>query len=292
MLLTLLSFFFVHSRPGGLTGVMLFYLAPLFIAVLAIVAIIVGFIASIKRRPFFTPLRIVAFATLILLCFSAGLYNKYPSIYDNKPSKVAFRIPLDTTVTVAWGGGNEQVNYHVAAPDQCWAYDLLVTRDGKSFSGDSTKLENYYCYGLPVLAPAAGKIVKAYDADPDMPVGELGGGKEPVGNHVILEVAPKEFLFICHLQPKSIKVKVGDIVKQGQELALVGNSGNTSEPHIHMHLQDTDVQGIGEGIPMHFYGYDVNGRFVEKGIPTGGIDGNGKATAQTIRHVKPISSDR
>jgi hypothetical protein len=286
ILLTLLSYLIVHSRPGGLTGVMIFYLAPLVIAVLAIIFFIAGIFTSLRRRPFFTPLRSVAFAALILLCFSAGIYNKYPSSYDDKPSKVAFRIPLDTIVTVAWGGGNEKVNYHVIAPDQCWAYDLLVAREGKTFSGDSTKLESYYCYGLPVLAPAGGKVIKAYDEDPDMPVGVLGGGKEPVGNHLIIEVAPKEFLFICHLRPKSIKVKVGDIVQQGDELALVGNSGNTSEPHIHMHLQDTDVQGIGEGIPLYFYHYNVNGKFVEKGIPTGGIDENGKAIGETIRHVK------
>ncbi|HEX8331028.1 MAG TPA: peptidoglycan DD-metalloendopeptidase family protein [Segetibacter sp.] len=286
IIVSVLSYLIVHSRPGGIRGVMIFYLAPLVVAVLAMVFFIGGIITSIIRRPFFTPLRIAAFIALVLLCFSGSIYNKYPSSYDDKPSKVVFRLPLDTATTVAWGGGNENVNYHVVAPDQCWAYDLLVIKDGKSFSGDSTKLENYHCYGLPVLAPAAGKVIKAYDADRDMPVGVLGGGKEPVGNHIIIEVAPKEFLFICHLQPKSIRVKVGDMVQQGQQLALVGNSGNTSEPHIHMHLQDTDEQGIGEGIPFYFYRYSVGGRVVERGIPTGGIDDSGKPIGQTVQHVR------
>jgi hypothetical protein len=285
VLLTLLFYCVVHSRPGGLIGVMIFYLAPLVIAGLAVIFFIAGMITSIRRKPFATPLRISSLAALLLLCFNGSIYSKYPSSYDGMPSNIQFRVPSDSTITVGWGGANEQVNYHVIAPDQCWAYDLLVMKDGKTFEGDSLKLQSYFSYGLPILSPAAGKVVKTYDSDPDMPVGVLDGGKEPVGNHVIIEVATKQFLFICHLQPKSIQVKNGDIVKQGQKLGLVGNSGNTSEPHIHLHLQDTDVQGLGEGIPLYFYGYTVNNLFIEKGIPTGGIDENGKFIGQIIRHA-------
>ena len=65
---------------------------------------------------------------------------------------------MDTIITVAWGGETEKLNYHKIAPEQCWAYDLFVTHNEKTFFGDSTKLENYYCYGLPVLSPAKGKL--------------------------------------------------------------------------------------------------------------------------------------
>ena len=118
-----------------------------------------------------------------------------------------------------------------------------------------------------------------------MPIGELGGGEYPEGNFITIEVAPNEFLFICHLKPNSITVKIGDLVSQGQVIGQVGNSGNTSEPHIHIHLQDrNDV--IGEGIPLYFYNYIVNGKIIDRGMPTGGFDDNMKSTGQIIQNAK------
>ncbi|MES2762532.1 MAG: M23 family metallopeptidase [Bacteroidota bacterium] len=284
LVITFTCYFIVLSRPG-LTGVILFYLAPLLISFLAIIFLLIGIILSLIRRPVFNPWRIAGFTGLILLCFSGIIYNTYPSSYDDKPSKVQFRLPLDTAISVAWGGAEECVNYHVIAPDQRWAYDLMIIKDDRTFTGDSSKLENYFCYGLDVVAPAAGKVVTVFDSDPDMEPGVLGGGTLPVGNHIVIEVAPKEYLFICHLQPKSIKVKTGDQVQQGQLLGLVGNSGNTSEPHVHIHLQDTKIQSLGEGIPLYFHHYSVNGKYVERGIPTGGIGDDGKFIGQTVKNV-------
>ena len=287
LILTLSFYLIVHSRPGGLTGIMIFYLAPLLIGFLSILFLIIGIIRSFRKRPFFTRWRIAGFAVLILLCFSGSIYTSYPSSYDDKPSKVQFRLPVDSLISVGWGGAYEKINYHVIAPDQRWAYDLMGVKAGKTFSGDSTKLKNYFCYGQTILSPASGKVIDLFDTDPDMPIGVLGGGTKPVGNHIVIEVAPKEFLFICHFQPNSVKVKVGDTVEQGQILGLVGNSGNTTEPHIHIHLQDSKTQGFGEGIPLYFHHYTVNGKYLEKGIPTGGFDEDENFTGQTVQNVKP-----
>lgn len=285
VILTIFFYLLIQSRPGIL-GIGIFYLAPSVVALLAVLFLIWGLIRSASRRPFFSRLRIVGFAGLILLCFTDIIYTAYPSSYDNKPSKVAFRLPLDTMIAVCWGGAEAKNNYHVVAPDQRWAYDLMVMKEGSTFTGDSTQLHNYYCYGLPVLAPANGKVVSLLDTDPDMPVGMLGGGTDAAGNHIVLKVGPGEFLFICHLQPKSIKVKTGDSVVQGQPLALVGNSGNTSEPHIHLHLQSTEELGFGEGIPMEFTHYLSDGKIINRGIPLGGFDKAGKFIGQFVQHLK------
>ncbi len=278
--------FIIYSRSSHIKTVALFYGGPYIITFLCIVFLMFGIIRSFRKRPFFNYWRIVGFLALSCLCFSGQLYHEFPSFYDDKPSKIAFRLPLDTAVTVFWGGSSEQNNYHAVATDQRWAYDLAVLKNDNSFSGDSTKLENYYCYGLPVLSPADGKIIKVVDTEPDVAIGKIGGYINEVGgNHLIIQVAPKEFLFICHLKPKSIKVKQGDNVKQGQELALVGNSGNTSEPHIHIHLQDSKEEFIAQGIPLYFHHYTVNGKFVARGIPTGGFDDNDNFIGQTVKNV-------
>jgi hypothetical protein len=287
IVLDIVFYLYIHSRPGNL-GIIAYYLAPASITFFSVVFLIIGIIRSIIRRPFFSIRRLAGFVLLLLLCFSGSIYSKYPSSFDHYKSKVAFRLPLDTALTVAWGGGSEDLNYHVTYPNQCWAYDMMVVKDGSSHKGDGNKLEDYYAYGLAILSPAAGKIVKVVDSFPDMKIGVLGGGgiNNPEGNHVIIEVAPKEFLVICHLKPKSVMVKVGDILLQGQTLALVGNSGNTSEPHIHIHLQSSTDDFLSEGIPLYFHNYTSNGKFVTQGIPTGGVSKDGHWHGETVRHVQ------
>jgi murein DD-endopeptidase MepM/ murein hydrolase activator NlpD len=83
-------------------------------------------------------------------------------------------------------------------------------------------------------------------------------------------------------------VKAGDKVRPGQVIGRAGNSGNTSEPHVHVHLQDTDHLVAGEGIPMPFRGYRIlpGIEVVESGIPTGGFGGEGFG-GQVVKQVRP-----
>ena len=287
IIMAIAFYLYIHSRPGN-PGIIAYYLAPAIITFLSVVFLIIGIIRSVIRRPFFSIQRLAGFVLLLLLCFSGSIYSKYPSSYDHYKSKVAFRLPLDSALTVAWGGGSEDLNYHVTYPNQCWAYDMMVLKNGSSHSGNGNKPEDYYAYGLPVLSPAAGKVVKVVDSFPDMKIGVLGGGgiNNPEGNHVIIEVAPNEYLVICHLKPKSLMIKEGDILHQGQTMALVGNSGNTSEPHIHIHLQSSADNFLSEGIPLYFHHYTSNGKFVAQGIPTGGVSKDGHWGGKTVRNVQ------
>ncbi len=285
ILLTGLTVGLVYTRLGTL-GLVIYYLGPLTIVVTSIIGIIIGLIYSIKHKPFFKAMRVVVFLVLIAGCFVNSIFGKYPSYYDDKPSEVNFILPLDTTIYVAWGGRELNQNYHAYAPDQCWAYDLLLLKDGKTYDGDSSELTSYYCYGLPILAPATGEVIKTFDDAKEAQIGTMGDALNPLGNHVVIKVSEGEYLFICHIKPGTIKVEKGEQVEQGQILAQVGNSGHTSEPHIHMHLQSTDQLGFGEGIPMPFSNYVLeDGTKVKKGIPTGGFGEEGEFLGQSIRNA-------
>ena len=94
--------------------------------------------------------------------------------------------------------------------------------------------------------------------------GEMNPHK-PLGNYVVIDHNNGEFSFLVHFKKNSILVAVGDTVTQGQTLGQCGNSGNTSEPHIHYHLQTTGEYGKGEGLPAQFINYNKNGTAVERG---------------------------
>ncbi len=245
-LLQVALFLVLRTRPGKL-GVVLWSVGPAGLGFLAVALLIIAVAWSAVRRPFWTSRRGIGYVALaFILTVSAKAYRVYPSSHDDAPSQVEFRLPLDGPVTVAWGGATMDVNYHVRAPDQRWAYDLLVTKDGRSSSGSGGHLEDYYAFGLPVLAPAAGTVHSILDGKPDQPIGTKWIGKDWAGNHVVLDIAPGEFLFIAHLEAATLTVEPGDRVQAGQELGRVGNSGRTTEPHVHVHLQDTPQLHVGE----------------------------------------------
>ncbi|HEX2907716.1 MAG TPA: peptidoglycan DD-metalloendopeptidase family protein [Phototrophicaceae bacterium] len=197
-------------------------------------------------------------------------------------SDVIFQLPFEGLWYTFWGGDNALDNYHVDAPPQRHAYDFVIWRDGSTFTGEGTKPQDYYVYGQTILAPAAGEVITVVNDLPDMQPQVETDAENPAGNHVVLQVAEDEYLFLAHMQPGSILVEEGDTVEAGQPIGLVGNSGNTSEPHLHIHLQNTsellayDVEGAitgfaegAYGLPLRFSDYLANGEEVQLGEPVG-----------------------
>jgi len=74
------------------------------------------------------------------------------------------------------------------------------------------------------------------------------------GNHVIIDLGGGRYAFYAHLQPGSLRVILGQKVRRGEVVGLLGNSGNSTEPHLHFHLSDGNSPLASEGIP---YGYDA-----------------------------------
>jgi hypothetical protein len=193
-----------------------------------------------------------------------------PSTYLDYKTKADLRLPFDGNWTVFWGGRTVKENYHAAYPDQRFAYDIVMMNSGSTHSGDGSKCEDYYCYGHPIVSPSAGVVVEATDDLADNTPGKMDPAHPP-GNHVILDLGNDEYLFLAHLQKGSVKVKPGDHVKPGDVLGLCGNTGNTSEPHLHVHLQTTPRYGDGKGLPLQFQNYLADGKPVDRGEPTKGL---------------------
>jgi murein DD-endopeptidase len=145
--------------------------------------------------------------------------------------------------------------YYIA---QRFAIDWVKVDDqGHTFTGDQLKNSSYYAYGNDALAVADGIVTEVKDSIPENVPG-VNSRAVPItletvgGNHVILNIGDGHYAFYAHLQPGSIKVHVGDRVKRGQLLGLVGNSGNSTEPHLHFHLSDASSPLGSEGIPYAF----------------------------------------
>lgn len=129
------------------------------------------------------------------------------------------------------------------------------------FAGDQSELASYHVYGDPVLAVADATVAVAVDGLPDVPPGEFPalGVDEADGNHIILDLGDGRYVLYAHLQPGSLRVGSGERVRRGQELARVGNSGNTSEPHLHLHVMDAPSALLANGVPYVFDRYALTG---------------------------------
>lgn len=126
-----------------------------------------------------------------------------------------------------------------------WRHGLdfeVAGADGEVHSGDGSRLEDYHCYGLPVLATAAGTVVRVIDNVADNPPGEVNL-EANWGNVVVLYHAPGLYSVVAHLKPHSAEVREGQIVQAGAVLGKCGSSGRSPVPHLHFQLQATAVVG-------------------------------------------------
>ncbi len=149
---------------------------------------------------------------------------------------------------------------------QRFAIDWVQLReDGRTFTGDPKDNKNYRCYGVEALAVTDAVVVAVKDGIPENVPGPTSRAVpitlETVGgNHVILDIGEGRYAFYAHLQPGSPRVKVGDKVRRGQVLGLVGNSGNSTEPHLHFHITDSNSPLGSEGLPYTLPSFEVQGK--------------------------------
>lgn len=191
-----------------------------------------------------------------------GLFVK-PFVDDDLPkierNTTKLILPFRDEWTVIWGGDTKELNYHVESRAQKNAFDMVITNaNGQSYKTDGKTNEDYYAFGKELFAPCNGEIVLVVDGIKDNKPGEFNPIYIP-GNSVIIRTAANEFLFFAHFKQHSIIVKQGQQVKQGQPLGLCGNSGNSSEPHLHFHLQNVENMVVATGIKCYFDKLKVNG---------------------------------
>jgi hypothetical protein len=136
---------------------------------------------------------------------------------------------------------------------QRFAIDYVqVNAQSRRFEGDSLDNKSYFAYGRDALAVADGIVVAVKDSIPE---NVPGSRAVPItletvgGNYVILDLGRGRYAFYAHLIPGSLRVRVGDRVRRGQVIGLVGNSGNSTEPHLHFHLSDGTTPLASDGLP-------------------------------------------
>ncbi|RXZ81148.1 M23 family peptidase [Paenibacillaceae bacterium] len=172
---------------------------------------------------------------------------------DNRTTKQSYALPFKGEWLVFWGGKNELVNYHYAYESQRYALDLVKSENGSTFKGDPADNNSYYAFGEEVVAPADGTIIDVRSDVPDNVPGEMND-KQPEGNYIVIDHGDGEFSFTAHFKQNSIVVEAGQQVKRGELLGLCGNSGNSSEPHIHFQIADRPDGEDGTVIPVKFDG--------------------------------------
>ena len=143
---------------------------------------------------------------------------------------------------------------------QRFAIDWVrLNPNGQTFTGDQKDNKSYRAYGAEAFAVADAVVAATKDGIPENVPG-LTSRAVPItletvgGNHVVLDLGGGRYAFYAHLQPGSLRVKTGERVKRGQVIGLVGNSGNSTEPHLHFHVSD-GVSPLGsEGLPYALVG--------------------------------------
>ena len=167
-------------------------------------------------------------------------------------------LPFEEEWFVYWGGTTEAQNYHVREMSQQYAYDMLMVKDGASFEGDPRNNESYYAFGKDIFAPCNARVVQVIDGIPDNIPGEMNP-QDLTGNTIILQTDLGEYILFAHLQEGSVLVEEGQDVVQGEIMAKCGNSGNSTEPHLHLSLQNTEEMQEAIGGKLYFERLLVNG---------------------------------
>lgn len=229
----------------------LFYLFWLF----ALPVLFLMLLTFFRNLPF-----IVQNANLLLSILIVPLIHgfKLPDKNSFHP-QCLYSLPFEGTWIVANGGVDKATSHSWSMPSQRYAYDFFITdHRGKSYKENRKNLENYYCYKAKVLAPADGIVIKTANAYDNTPIGEIGEiactAPDVRGNFIIIQHSEHEYSVLCHLLKGSIRVKPDDKVQRGEQIALCGNSGNTSEPHIHFQIQSGKSFTYSAGLPISFIG--------------------------------------
>ena len=139
-----------------------------------------------------------------------------------------------------------------------YAYDFVITKDGKSYQNEGNFLEDYYAFGKDVVSPINGYVVALRADLPDNFIGDVDRLNN-WGNYIIIASDFGYYVEISHLMQNSILPKVGDYLQIGQIIAKCGNSGYSPQPHIHLQVQKYAILGS-ETIPFRFVDYVSNSK--------------------------------
>lgn len=257
-------------------------------AALLLVGVIAGVFAlgetvrQLRLIAIFAGLGLLALSLLLILLGARVIPDRQP-------------LTVSTPVRGRWMGLNSPASavpsHGVRLYGQAYAIDLIHAPEGEprpEFGVGSAwrAPAEYPAFGRPVLSMVDGTVVTAVGRHRDHrarsgalslvymiaegAVREIGGPRFVIGNHLVIRTDDGVFAVVAHLRKGSLRVRVGDAVRAGDPVGDCGNSGNSSEPHVHAQLMDRRSPLTGQGIPMAFADIEVEGERRASGIPANG----------------------
>lgn len=244
-----------------------FFLIPSWKTYLTVIVVtpVIGLLSVALFRfavPYFLPLYSLPFTISVILILQL-LYSRYSGkqlhlvqyqLYSPEKNLYAFhtymeRFKNDTLLHIhlpfygEWNVSQGHSGKITHKDEWRFAWDFVVKdEEQNTFRLPGKSLADFYCYALPVLAPADGTVVTLIDGIEDNEIGDVNLN-ENWGNTIVIRHSEYIFTKISHLKKDSFKVKEGDFVKKGELIALCGNSGRSPEPHIHFQVQSTPFAG-------------------------------------------------
>lgn len=189
-----------------------------------------------------------------------------PTIYQQKTD---LALPIRGRVLV-WDGHDYHAHHrrNPYATHSRYAYDFVIVDErgshyrGRPRSSDDwfqarpDEVADYYSFGAPVYAAGAGRVVLVKDTQPDDRTwneADLATDENsPSGNYIVIDHLNGEFSAFGHLKRGSARVRVGQMVRQGEEIAAIGQSGSSLFPHLHYELRDGTGTLKAQGLPSNF----------------------------------------
>jgi murein DD-endopeptidase len=168
---------------------------------------------------------------------------------------------------------------------------LQVDPVGYVFSGTGKSCTDYFCYGADLLAVADGTVVEARDGIPEgTPPDNYAQTtlQNVFGNSVILDIGEGRYAAYAHIIPGTVTVRIGESVHQGQVIGKLGNSGNSTGPHLHFHLCNGRDGIFSEGLPFSFASYELLGSLPEDDALKGIIPWTPSAAPQLRTAEMPL----
>ena len=220
----------------GLSGFLSIFNLPVFALPFMIMTTLIIYVMNFTTKGYIFP-------KVVYQTYSPekNLYNYYNYFQRFGSDKYLTKIGLPFFGKwKVWQGPNGK-HTHKGEWKNAWDF-VIVDKDQNTHKNDGFYLQDYYCYNAPVAAPADGTVVNIIDGIEDNDPGEVNMVQN-WGNTIVIK--HDDFLYsqISHLKQDSFKVKKGSFIKKGEQIASLGNSGRSPQPHLHFQLQSTPYVG-------------------------------------------------
>ncbi len=249
---SIMYFIFIVAMPSTVIRVYAKTLFCIIFSVGALLEIFLCFSISEKLLKGSIFKRIVFFfAVIVCIAGAAYLFPLIPKSlpYPAYSDCVILDLPVKGTWLAGQAGASEITNGH---SKNRYAIDILkLGPDGRMFKNKEKEVRDFYSYDEPIFAPADGRITQVVDTVYSDSLGNRDR-INPGGNTIIMDIGNGKYVYFAHLKKGSITVAEGQVVETGTILGRIGNSGNSTHPHLHMHIQNQPRSGEEDGITYPF----------------------------------------